>query len=101
MTIENLIYIMDLVTSSAFHFISSGFAGALVFLLTQTISSDAFQTSLGRVPLARGRKYFMVGLALCLALLSALAAHVLLDTVTTAWIAPQGPPIHIILKPNT
>lgn len=89
---------MNLVTASWFHFISSGFAGAIVGLSILTIFSDAFRQLLGRVPLTLAQKRFMVGLALSLALLSGLAVHTLMDTITTAWTEPQGPPLHIILK---
>ena len=88
-----IIQIMDLITATWFHYMFSGFVGFLVFSWILITFSDVYQILLGHVLQEAAPRYFILGLALCSALLSAWYVHVLMDIITTWWTSPLGPPI--------
>ena len=91
--LQALITIMDLIIATWFHFMFSGLVGFIVFSWIVTTLSDVYQLLLGHVLQEPAPRYFILGLGLCLALLSAWAAHYGLDIITTWWTSPIGPPL--------
>jgi hypothetical protein len=92
----NVMFFLDeFLVASWFHFLSSGIAGALAFLLTVIISFAVSRKSPGNAQRIMGLNLFTVGLGLCLAVLAAWFVHSRLDHFTTWWTAPIGRPLVI------
>jgi len=87
---------LSLLTQSWVHFLLSGLAGCLVYLLTQITCYAVIRTLHGDVLLTTVQSRFILGLAFVLAFCAAWYAHVLLDGFSIWWITPLGPPLNII-----
>jgi len=89
-------YWIDLLEQSSSHFVFSGLVGLLVFLLISTMCYVVFRIFHGSASLTKAQKLFTLGLGLCMALVSAWYAHILLDAVLLWWMTPQAPHLNII-----
>lgn len=96
MLAQYIIYVMDLLTASWFHFMFSGFVGCLVFLWIQTIFFDVCMIFRGYVLPPKGLRIFMACLGLVLGLCAAWFCHVGLDAISTWWTSPLAPHLNII-----
>ena len=87
---------LDLLTQEWVHFLSSGLAGCMVYLLTQTICFAVLRILHGRVLQTTAINRFILGLAFVLAFCSAWLVHMLLDGFSIWWVTPLGPHLNVI-----
>lgn len=84
------------------HFLLSGLAGWLAWLVTQTIScvSGLIWERGTHRKVSMVAVYYMIGISLLACVASALVAHWLLDYYASWYVTPLGPPLKIDTGPT-
>ena len=94
---DQFFVVTNLLKDSGLHFLFSGLAGLLEFLLIVTISSAAYRLWSGSASANTAVRYSILGLGLVCAFLAAFTAHCYLDGWVSWYTTPLNEPMQLNL----